>query len=158
MEEIKNITNIALVNIGSFHIKGGRLGYNNGPFLPVFQKPLLALSKEEKVSGYILKVLIHILGSVDEKNRINITVAEIAKDIHCSKPTVYKALDTLEKMHIICHIEGRRGGKYELDSKIVNPRLACKGSTLDLDLSTLPLLLKPLENETPLIDDVQIDF
>lgn len=152
-KSITRITNIAQVNIV---IGDGRMGYHNGPFIPVFQDALRALASIE-LTGVNSRVLLYILGSVDEKNCISVDVSDIAESLKCSRQSVYNSLRTLEKMQIICHRGSSHGKEYELESKIVNPRLAYKGNTRKINCSAVPLLLEP-ETLTPILGDIIAEF
>ena len=144
-------TNIAQVNIVLDPSQGV---YQNGMFIPVFQDALMEVAKLTTLKGATLRVLLYILSCVDEKNNINVTMAEISSELGCSYSSVNRAITVLEDMNIICRHKGdRRGRKFELTTKLVNPRLAYRGNTRYLRKEGLPLLLKP-DGDTPLIPEV----
>lgn len=144
-----NVTNIAQVNIV---LDTSPYGYHNGDFIPVFQDALYEVAKLPTLNGQTIRVLLLILSCVDDKNSINLTITEIANELGCSYSSVYRAIRDLETMNIICHKGDRRGRKYELTSKLVNPRLAYRGNTRKLKKDHLPILFQT-DGITPLLPD-----
>ena len=139
--------NIAQVNI---LLDPTRSSYTNGMFIPVFQGALGEIAKLN-LKGDTLRVLLLILANIDEKNNICLSLKDIAEDLKCSLSSVYRAIRELETMQIICHKGDRHGKRYELSSKLVNPRLAYRGNTRYLRKESLPLLLTP-DGQKPLLD------
>lgn len=147
---MKNIVN----NIAQLNIIIREKGlYNNGDFIPVFTKEYEAILTNAPISDKTIRILGVLICNVDNNNRITSSAQEIAKKLNCNKSTVYRALNTLERMHIICHNGDKRGGKYELSTKLMNPRLAFYGNTRRLVKEQLPLILSS-DGETPLLPDV----
>lgn len=141
-------TNIAQLNI---YVSDRVLPHvNNGYYTLVFQEELDAIVRNEKVSGSTFRVLGFLIAHVDNKNFITVSSKELAGALHYSPPTIYRALDSLIKMQLICKAPGRGGNRYELTSKLLNPRLAYYGNSQKLIKAGAPIIMCP-DGNTPLI-------
>lgn len=143
------INNIAEINI----VIAERGIHNNGDFIPVFTREYEAILSNDKMTDKTARILGILICNVDNNNRITTSIQEIAEELKCNNSTVYRALKTLEEMQIICRSGDRHGGKYELSTKLMNPRLAFYGNTRKLIKDKLPLLMRP-DGKTPLLPEV----
>ena len=132
------------INVNNLFISGSNLeGYNNGPFIPVFQDMLKEISCDTTMKPGTVRVLLYLISRVDEKNNICAQMQDIIKDLKCSSDTVSRAIQQLITMRILCKRNdcGCRTPKYEFTDKIINPRLAAKGNMRRLKKSGLPNIL-----------------
>lgn len=144
----QNITNIVNILV----LTDEKRIYENGEFIPVFQKPLRALVCRRDVSAEVIRVFGYILTLVDSHNLVHFRVSDMVADLGLSKSMVYKAIHTLEEMNIIClvnnSVEKRVSisGDFVARNKMINPRMAYRGNTKHLSLRDVPLLLAPKNN------------
>ena len=125
----------------------------NGFYVLVFQSELDALIQNRDVTLSDLRVLFYLIAHVDNSNCITVTVKDISIELHLSHVSVYRALATLINMQLICERADRRNGrKYELTTKLVNPRLAFWGTSTKLNKNATPPILAP-DGLTPLLPD-----
>lgn len=144
-----NVTNIAEINI----VLADRAVYHNGGFIPVFQKELESIVINKGLTDKTLRVLVLILCYVDENNRISISGDEMSRMLNCNRSTIYRALNVLVKMNVICKSKSD-SRVYVLRPQLLNPRLAFKGNTKRLLKENLPLLMAP-DGETLLLPDAK---
>ena len=149
MSDKNVINNIAQINI----VVADKGLYNNGDFIPVFTQEYEAILSNEKITDKTARILGILICNVDSNNRITTSIRDVAKELKCNESTVYRALKILERMQIICHSGNKHGRKYELSTKLMNPRLAFYGNTRRLVKEQLPLLMTP-DGETPLLPNV----
>ena len=151
----KNINNNFGTQIAQIQIVTSRCSsYENGTFLTVFQRELAALveTKEMKLNDY--RILLLMMANVDNNNCITISIKGITSILDCNISSVYRTLQKLERMRIIC-LKGstidRDFRKYELSQRLINPRLAYFGNTLELRKHNLPYLTHS-DGVTPLLE------
>lgn len=143
-------TQIAQIQI----FTGPQKNYENGPFLAVFQLELAALAESSDLKLNDFRILLLMMANVDNNNCITISTKGIAAKLVCAISTVYRTLQKLENMKIIClksDTIDRDIRKYELSQRLINPRLAYHGNTKRLRKNRLPLLTKP-DGVTPLLE------
>lgn len=141
----KNRTNadvrIIQINVNKlFFAESFHEGYNNGPFIPIFQDALKVIACDKAVKPGTKTVLMYLLACVDEKNNICTQLQDIARDLNCSVDTVTRAIQQLITMQVLCRRNacGVRTQMYGFTDKIINPRLAVKGNMRRLKKSPLP--------------------
>lgn len=145
-------TQIAQIQI----ITGHQSNYENGHFLAVFQLELAALAEGTDLKLTDYRILLMMMAYVDNYNCISISTKGIAARLGCAISTVYRTLQKLESMKIIClksDTIDRDIRKYELSQRLINPRLAYHGNTKHLRKNRLPLLTKP-DGVTPLLEQI----
>ena len=144
---VGQVNNIAQLTI----IYENQYSYNNGEFSVVFNKEFDAIACSKDITQTDLRVLIHMVTNMDRNNRITVTIDEVASSTHCSRSSIYRALNKLVNMQIICQKAGSSHEKlFELSSKLINPRLAFHGNSRKLKKHILPELLSP-DGKTGLI-------
>lgn len=101
---------------------------NNGPFITLFQEPLLELMRNCVLTKNEMCVLLFLIGIVDENNTVISNSTSIAKELNLKQSNTYTALQNLAKMQIIeiDKIDGRTQS-IKLSSLTLNPNLAYKG-------------------------------
>jgi len=67
-----------------------------------------------------------------------------------SMRTVYRAINTLIAMQLICQKQSGHNSMFCLSDKIINPRIAFKGNTTRMNKYMIPPILSP-DGKTPLI-------
>lgn len=136
-----NKTNIAQLNV--FVSDHAAPYMKNGYFTVVFQRELDAVVSNRNMSSSSFRVLGYLIAHVDNRNQITVTVKQIQKALKYSAPTIYRALDTLISMQLICRRGKGDGNRFELTSKLLNPRLAFYGNSQKLLKNNTPLILAP---------------
>lgn len=137
---INNIS-VSVVNINAIRVENHG-SYHNGAFIPVFQSAIQAIACDQNIKNRTIRILLYIIGNVDENNCFCSSIKNIAVVLNCSEDTVERAIKQLISMNIICRKEeSRERSLYELSDKVLNPRVAFKGNTRKLCLDGLPLLL-----------------
>ena len=150
-EKVKGDTNIAQLNI--FVAERAMPWAHNGYYTLVFQRELDAIMRDKLMVDSQKIILMFLVAHVDNRNTIMIGVKEISDALGYSLVTVYRALDALIKMRLICRLGGRQGSrKYELTSKLLNPRLAFYGNSQKLIKSEVPTILCP-DGKTPILPE-----
>lgn len=130
-----NITQINIVTTPGNSVR------SNGKYIAVFQDALYFLSKDLGLKGVVLRLLLYLLATVDNTNRVNVDAQYIASLLKCDPSSVYRAIRQLTKMNIICHDEHLSTKAFRLSREIINPRMAYWGNTLKLKKDILPELL-----------------
>ena len=143
-------TQIAQIKI----VTGRQSRYENGFFLAVFQRELAALVQDTELKLNDYRILLLMMAYVDNNNCITISIKEITTCLGCASSTVYRTLRKLQKMRVICLKSStidRDIRKYELSQRLINPRLAYHGNTLELLKDNLPFLYRA-DGLTPLLE------
>ena len=151
----KNINTNYGIQIAQIQIVTGRQNkYENGYYMAVFQRELAALVQDTDLKLNDYRILLLMMAYVDNNNCITISVKEITACLGCVKSTVYRTLQKLERMRIICLRSStidKDFRKYELSQRLINPRLAYYGNTQQLRKHNLPFILKA-DGVTPLLE------
>lgn len=131
--------------------------YGNGRYSPLFHAAAAGLAQCKDLKEVDLKVLLHCISILDEKNHFTISSTKVADKLHFSRQAISKSVRKLVAMRIFCADADCAKNSYSLDEFILNARIACWGDTRIIDLQSLPL---PCNHETGelLISDVQDPF
>lgn len=136
---MNTINNIAIVNLV---IEDTIRGTHNGNFIPVFQAELEAFAAERNVPPETYRIFLFLLARVDSNNTINTSIQDMMLVLKLSRSCIYRSLNVLVTMKIICQLKNSKNRRFSFDEKIINPRLAFRGDTRRIKKGVLPLLMR----------------
>lgn len=105
-----------------------RTRINNGPFITLFQEPLLEIIRNNVLNKNEMAVLLFLIGIVDENNSVITNGVSLSKELNIAESNISNCLKNLSTMQIIevDKLDGRTK-KIKLSSLTLNPNLAYKG-------------------------------
>lgn len=126
-------------------------GNHNGYYSLVYHRELDGICRIEDLKESDFRVLLYIIAHAGQDNRINVDVKEICDALPISVATVYRALQKLIKMQLICRAKSEDKRVFELTTKLINPRLALYGDDYRFIKEKAPRILLP-DGLTPLLE------
>ena len=154
---------ISKFSITSIEVSGHE-HYANGDFIPLFVDVLQAIALDVSMSPTTLRVLLYILTIVDRNNYVNIDTQAIAYLLQIGKTSVYKAINQLVAMNVLCqddtqepYLRAKKRGKFKLNLYVMNPRVGYRGNTRKINKNLAPSIMHP-DGITPLLQSTKDEF
>lgn len=147
---------ISQINITNIEVSGHQ-NYANGDFIPLFLDVLQAIALNVSVNPTTLRVFLYILTTVDRNNYVRIDAQEIVYLLNIGKTSVYKAINQLIAMNVLCqesnqelHKRFKKWRKFRLNLYVMNPRVGYRGNTRKINKHLAPAVMQP-DGLTPLL-------
>ena len=137
-----NTTNVGVININNIFITSPA-NYKNGNFVAVFCPELKAISCCPNLHPATFRVLNYLLASIIEGNKLEVSLDKMKQELPLSPATIWRALKDLTEANILCRIEGAPHNRYTFTDRLINPRLAIRGNTRQLNKDAMPSIMLP---------------
>ena len=154
---------ISQISITSIEVSGHE-HYSNGDFIPLFVDVLQAIALDVGIGPTTLRVFLYILTIVDRNNYVHIDAQEISSLLNIGKTSVYKAINQLIAMNVLCqdssqelHQRSKKWGKFRLNLYVMNPRVGYRGNTRKINKHLAPAIMHP-DGQTPLLPSPNNEF
>lgn len=120
----------------------------NGTFVPFFQDAAISISGCPDLTGTDLQLIFYILGTLDENNVCSLPSSMVAERIGRTRQAVRKSIKKLIDQKYLC-VDEHHPNSYLVGEFLLNPRIAYRGNTRELDKSQLPQPI--MRNGLPLL-------